>query len=95
MTVKADTIEALAKEIGVPEANLKATVDSWNKYVEAKNDTEFGRATGMDRNMTKAPFYAIKIAPGIHHTMGGLKINVEDRSLERRWYSYSWSLCSR
>ena len=82
MTVKADTIEVLAKEIGVPEANLKATVDSWNKYVEAKNDTEFGRATGMDRNMTKAPFYAIKIAPGIHHTMGGLKINTKTEVLK-------------
>ena len=22
-----------------------------------------------------APFYAVKVAPGIHHTMGGVKIN--------------------
>ena len=29
----------------------------------------------MDEDLSKAPYYAIKIAPGIHHTMGGVKIN--------------------
>lgn len=82
MTVKADTVEELAKAIGVPEANLKATVESWNKYVADKNDTEFGRKTGMDRDMSKAPYYAIKVSPGIHHTMGGLKINTNTEVLK-------------
>lgn len=82
MTVKADTIEELAKEIGVSEENLKATVESWNKYVADKNDTEFGRNTGMDRDMSKAPYYAIKVSPGIHHTMGGLKINTNTEVLK-------------
>lgn len=82
MTVKADTVEELAKAIGVPEANLKATVEKWNKYVADKNDTEFGRTTGMDRDMSKAPYYAIKVSPGIHHTMGGLKINTNTEVLK-------------
>ena len=29
----------------------------------------------MNANLTMAPFYAIQIAPGIHHTMGGVKID--------------------
>lgn len=29
----------------------------------------------MDHDLTKGPYYAIKIAPGIHYTMGGVKIN--------------------
>lgn len=82
MTVKAETVEELAKAIGVDEANLKTTVENWNKYVADKNDPEFGRNTGMDRDMSKAPFYAIKVSPGIHHTMGGLKINTNTEVLK-------------
>ena len=40
---KADTIEALAKEINVPAETLKATLETWNKAVADKNDAEFGR----------------------------------------------------
>ncbi|MBY5033926.1 flavocytochrome c [Streptococcus gallolyticus] len=82
MVVKADTIEELAKEIGVSPENMKSTIDAWNGYVAAKNDTEFGRTTGMDRDISKGPFYSIKIAPGIHHTMGGLKINTNTEVLK-------------
>ena len=42
---KADTIEALAKEIDVPADTLKATLETWNKAVADKNDAEFGRKT--------------------------------------------------
>lgn len=71
------TIEELAKKIDVPEETLKATLDTWNKAVADKKDEEFGRETAMDYDLTEGPFYAIQIAPGIHHTMGGLKINTE------------------
>ncbi|MBR3739163.1 MAG: FAD-binding protein, partial [Clostridia bacterium] len=40
-----------------------------------QNDAEFGRTTGMDNALLTPPYYAIQIAPGIHHTMGGVKIN--------------------
>ena len=29
----------------------------------------------MDADLTKAPYYAVKVAPGVHHTMGGVEIN--------------------
>lgn len=77
LVVSSDTIEGLAKEIDIPEADLKATVDTWNNAVKDKNDQEFGRTTGMDNDLSKGPYYAIKIAPGIHHTMGGVKINTD------------------
>ena len=50
-------------------------MNTWNQAVAAKNDTEFGRDTGMENDLSVGPFYAIQIAPGIHHTMGGVKIN--------------------
>ena len=80
---KADTIEALAKEINVPAETLKATLETWNKAVADKKDDEFGRTTGMDNDLSQAPYYAIKIAPGIHHTMGGLKINTNAQVLNK------------
>ena len=83
MVIKGETVADLAKEIGVPEDNLVATLESWNQYVAAKNDTEFGRTTGMEHDLSKGPYYAIKVAPGIHHTMGGLKINTKTEVLKK------------
>ena len=36
----------------------------------------------MDHVLSKGPYYAIQIAPGIHHTMGGLKINTKTEVLK-------------
>lgn len=77
------TIEELAKKIDVPEETLKATLDTWNKAVADKKDEEFGRETAMDYDLTEGPFYAIQIAPGIHHTMGGVKINTETQVINK------------
>ncbi len=70
-----ETIEDLANAIGVDPTNLSETLAKWNEAVAAGKDEEFGRETGMEEDLSVAPYYAIKIAPGIHHTMGGLKIN--------------------
>lgn len=75
IVVQADTIEGLAKELGLDEATLVSTVNTWNEAVANQNDVEFGRNTGMEKNISVGPFYAIKIAPGVHHTMGGVEIN--------------------
>lgn len=77
IVVQADTIEELAKELGIDEATLVSTVNTWNEAVANQNDAEFGRTTGMEKNISVGPFYAIKIAPGVHHTMGGVEINTE------------------
>lgn len=71
----ADTIEALAEELSMPEETLTETVTTWNDSVAAGKDEAFGRETGMDHDLSTGPYYAIAIAPGIHHTMGGVKIN--------------------
>ena len=49
--------------------NFVDTMDTWNAAVAAGEDKEFGRSNGMDADLSTAPYYAIKIAPGIHHTM--------------------------
>jgi len=81
--ITGESIEALAKEIGVPADQLKTTLDTWNSAVKNKKDAEFGRTTGMDNDLSGAPYYAIKIAPGIHYTMGGVKINTNTEVLNK------------
>ena len=83
ITVQGDTIEDLAGQIDVDPATLAETLDTWNKAVAAKKDAEFERDTGMDNDLSVAPYYAIKIAPGIHHTMGGVKIDTKAEVIDK------------
>ena len=71
---QAETIEGLAAEIGADPATLSATMAKFADDVKAGNPDEFGRA-GHELPLTEANFYACMVAPAIHHTMGGLKIN--------------------
>ena len=75
MAAQGNTYEALAEAIGVDPATFVETMNTWNAAVAAGEDKEFGRNNGMDADLSTAPFYAIQIAPGIHHTMGGVKID--------------------
>ena len=83
ITVQGDTIEELAEKIDVDPATLAETLKNWNQYVADQNDPDFGRTTGMDQDLSQAPFYAIKIAPGIHHTMGGVHIDTDARVIDK------------
>ena len=73
-TKTGETVEALAKEMEVDPTAFAATMEAWNNCVEAKNDPDFGR-TSFANPLNTAPYYAIKVTPGVHHTMGGLRIN--------------------
>lgn len=77
------TIEELAMVINVPAAALKETVATYNKAVEAKSDAEFKRPD-MPRALLTPKFYAIQVAPGIHYTMGGVKINGETMVIDKK-----------
>ena len=78
MAASGESYEELAQNMGLVDDAVAAfvqTMDTWNKAVADGVDEEFGRNNGMDDDLSTAPFYAIQIAPGIHHTMGGIKIN--------------------
>ncbi len=80
-TVEGETYEELAKAMGVDEAAFAETMNNWNSYVEAKNDPDFGR-TSFANPLNTAPYYAIKVTAGVHHTMGGLTINTNTEVLK-------------
>lgn len=79
-TVTGETYEELAEAMGVDAAAFAATMDKWNAAVAAGADEEFGR-TSFANPLDTAPYYAIKVTAGIHHTMGGLTINPQTQVL--------------
>ena len=68
------TYEELAKELDIDPTTFANTMETWNSYVEAKNDPDFGR-TSFANPLNNGPYYAIKVTAGVHHTMGGVTIN--------------------
>ena len=80
---KADTIEELEKQLGIPNGNLKATVDEYNSDIEKYGyDKKFGRRLlGMDwpekpvMKIDTSPYYAVKNKICLTSMKGGLRIN--------------------
>lgn len=75
--IQCDTLADLAKLIGCEESTLEETFSKWQAAVAAQKDDEFEHEaiTSVVTDLSHAPYYAVQIAPGIHHCMGGVKIN--------------------
>jgi 3-oxosteroid 1-dehydrogenase len=94
---KADTIEDLARSIGVPADKLKATVERWNAFARAGKDEDFHRGEReYDKcgyvgdpfseeksigTIEKGPFYAVTCVPGDVSTYGGVVTDEHSRVL--------------
>ena len=75
---KADSIEDLAKQIGVPADALAETVEGYNACVRAGADTQIAPGKELlGTEFTDPAYYASKRIPTIHYTMGGLCISTE------------------
>ncbi len=81
MLKKADSLAELAKLCDMDVKTLEKTAADYNKYRKAGKDEAFGRPD-MPLGLEKAPFYAVAVAPGIHHTMGGVAITPESEVLD-------------
>ncbi|MEG2459065.1 MAG: flavocytochrome c [Raoultibacter sp.] len=81
LVVKGADVADLAAGIKVDAAILQTTIDAYNAITTAGTADEFGRTEGV---IAFAPgaFYAIKVAPGIHHEMGGVKISANNEALD-------------
>lgn len=80
---RADTLEELAVKVGMNPEVLMDTVHKYNSYVDAGFDPEFNKDT-FSLKVEKAPFYATPRKPAVHHTMGGLQIDVNARVLDEK-----------
>lgn len=70
----ADSIEALAPQMGVDPGVLAAEVATYNGYCAAGEDKQYHKEKYL-LPVSTGPYYAIKMEPGILITMGGIKIN--------------------
>lgn len=92
---KADSLDDLAKQIGVPADALNETVAKFNEYARAGKDPEFGRGDSAydryygDPNLKNpnldviesAPYYAFRLEVGDLGTKGGLVCDEHSRVL--------------
>lgn len=91
---KADTLDALARLVGIDPAGLQATVQRFNEFARAGKDEDFHRGESVfqtyygDANhkpnpclgpIEKPPFYAMETFPGELGTKGGLKTDAKAR----------------
>jgi fumarate reductase flavoprotein subunit len=81
--VQADTIEDLAKKMGIDPAGLKATVEKYNHDLDTLGyDSEFDRRTqegceGKPIKLDKPPYYGYKCTGATSSFKGGIKINTK------------------
>jgi 3-oxosteroid 1-dehydrogenase len=84
---KGETLDSLARQIGLDPQALSATVQRFNEYAAKGQDPDFGRGESQHNKMLgdpsnkpnaalgpieKAPFYATEIYPGDVGTSGGV-----------------------
>ncbi|HAU8264380.1 TPA: flavocytochrome c [Kluyvera intermedia] len=74
----------LAEKLGMDYHAFLATLERYNGFVEQQHDSDFGRTTALRNPINEGPFHAIRIAPGVHHTMGGVTINTETAVLNKQ-----------
>ncbi|WP_020613025.1 FAD-binding protein [Sediminispirochaeta bajacaliforniensis] len=79
---KADTIEELAKKIGVDPAALTATVGTYNGYCTAGKDKDFGKAPDYLEAIGDGPYYAVKMASYSYCTCAALDVNSDLQVLD-------------
>ena len=79
---KGDDLASLAKELGLDAATFEETMKTYNQFIKDGKDTDFERAH-LTQSLEKGPFYAIEVTPGVHHTMGGVKIDTKTHVLNK------------
>lgn len=84
-TIKADTLDELAKKLNMDPKVVKESIDKFQKAFDEKYDPEFGRVT-FDKYVDLSaggPYYATIRSAAVHHTMGGVEIDKENHVLNK------------
>ncbi len=79
--VAADTIEELAEKLGLPAADLVATVDRYNERSRAGETDEWGRPASETIPLDTAPYYGVAVYPALLNTQGGPRRNARGEVL--------------
>ena len=79
-----DTIDELAKELGLDADALKSEINAYNGYCKEKKDLEFNKDPQYLFALDEGPYYAFELKVGIFSTVGGMKINNDCQVLDEK-----------
>ncbi len=80
---KFDDLKGLAAFYEIQPEELKATVERFNGYVKSGKDEEFGKPILPDAApVSQPPYYAVRLWPKVHFTMGGIQIDINARVID-------------
>lgn len=82
MAFKGDTIEDLAKQLGMDPAVLAGTVDAYNACAASGEDTAFGKKAENLKAYAEGPYYAVEMKNVTFGTVGGLDVDTNIRVLK-------------
>lgn len=82
LIVISDTLEEAANFMSIDKTNLLNTIEKYNNFVKNKKDLDFNRRGNLV-SISKGPYYIQKVAPAVHHTMGGVRINQKNQVLNK------------
>jgi succinate dehydrogenase/fumarate reductase flavoprotein subunit len=93
---RADTLEELARKIGIDPAGLAATVARFNRFADEGVDRDFRRGDSLYDKfygdpqhqpnpnlgaLRKSPYYALEVHPGTIGTKGGARVTIDGQVL--------------
>lgn len=79
-----ETIEALAKALGLNAARLSATLTEYNHAIESGADHALGIPRSGKPKPLQPPYYGLRVVPGITFTMGGILVNGRAEALDEK-----------
>ena len=84
---KADTLEALAAEIGVDAPIFLDTIARYNKSCEQslENEPEFSKPLRLSKVFDTPPYFAIQFFPLARKNFGGIKTDIKCRVLDKHF----------
>jgi fumarate reductase flavoprotein subunit len=80
----ADSLNALAGQVGIDPATLRATVDEYNDHCAKGHDGQFAKDRRFLRPLVGPKYYAVKAHTASLGTMGGIRINENMEVLDKK-----------
>jgi len=80
--VKADTVEELAKGLGIPADNLVSAVERYNELCRMGKDEDFGKLPRHLTSVSEPPFYGSRTCGFLLSTVDGIRVNTDMNALD-------------
>lgn len=77
---KFDSLEEMADFYGISKEGIRETIDRFNENFKDGVDRDFGKPLIENSSpICEAPYYAMRLWPKVHFTMGGIRIDADAR----------------